>query len=183
MTPSTNPVRRLDGAADARHAAVRTAVEIAAPPEQVFRALTDPAHLAAWWGSADSYRTRDWQMDARPGGAWSARTTDAGGAEGTVGGEVRVVDPPRALEYTWRASWDPLATTVVRYELTPATVRGAPGTRLTVTHTGFDAGAATGVTCCARAGAASAARWAAALDSLARHAAATGRRPTLARAA
>jgi uncharacterized protein YndB with AHSA1/START domain len=154
---------------------VRAAVEIAAPPEQVFRALTDPEQLAAWWGSGDSYRTREWRVDARPGGAWSARTTDAAGADGVIGGEVRVVDPPRVLEYTWRASWDPLATTVVRYELAPATVRGVSGTRLTVTHAGFDTGSPTGVTCWLGAGTPSVAEWARALASLTRHAAAAAR--------
>ena len=32
-------------------------VEVAAPPERVYAALTDPAELAAWWGSDEGYRT------------------------------------------------------------------------------------------------------------------------------
>jgi uncharacterized protein YndB with AHSA1/START domain len=118
---------------------VHAAVEIAAPPDAVFQALTDPDELAAWWGSADSYRTRDWAVDARPGGRWSTRATTPAGDVGTLGGEFRVVDPPRALEYSWEASWDGGAPTVVRFELAPALVRGVPGTRLTVTHTGANA--------------------------------------------
>ena len=31
---------------------------IAASPERVFEALTDPAQLAEWWGSDDTLRTR-----------------------------------------------------------------------------------------------------------------------------
>jgi uncharacterized protein YndB with AHSA1/START domain len=79
-------------------------VEIAAPPERVFDALTDPAEVAEWW---------------------------RGGAR-----ELTVVDPPRRVEHTWRPGRpgrDGPADTV-RYDLEPATVDGAPGTRVTVTH-------------------------------------------------
>lgn len=114
--------------------AVRADVEIAATPERVFEALTDPAQLAEWWGSDDTHRARDWEADVQPGGRWRARTTDADGREGSVGGEYRVVDPPRVLEHTWEPSWD-AAPSVVRYDLAPTPVDGRPGTRLTVTHT------------------------------------------------
>jgi hypothetical protein len=43
-------------------------VEIAAPPERVYTALTDPAELAAWWSAEDAYRTFDWESDLRVGG-------------------------------------------------------------------------------------------------------------------
>ncbi len=125
------------GPFDATRDAVRADIEIAAPPERVFEALTDPAQLAAWWGSAETHRAHDWQADVQPGGRWEARTTDATGREGTLGGEYRVVDPPRVLEHTWEASWDE-APTIVRYELAPARVGGVSGTRVTVTHTGFE---------------------------------------------
>jgi uncharacterized protein YndB with AHSA1/START domain len=125
------------GPYDATRDAVRADIEIAAPPEHVFEALTDPAQLAAWWGSGETHRARDWQADVQPGGRWHARTTDAAGREGSLAGEYRVVDPPRVLEHTWQASWDE-APTVVRYELAPAQVGGVSGTRVTVTHTGFD---------------------------------------------
>jgi uncharacterized protein YndB with AHSA1/START domain len=122
---------------DATRDAVRAAIEIAAPPEHVFEALTDPAQLAAWWGTDATHRARDWHADVQPGGRWHARTTDAAGREGSLSGEYRVVDPPRVLEHTWEASWDETPT-VVRYELAPARVGGVSGTRVTVTHTGFD---------------------------------------------
>ncbi|GJG89149.1 hypothetical protein tb265_43300 [Gemmatimonadetes bacterium T265] len=112
----------------------RASVDVAAPPERVFEALTDPAELAAWWGGGEG-RARDWRADVRPGGRWRARTTDAAGREGTVGGEYRVVDPPRTIETTWEADGDAGPSTV-RYDLAPVEVGGAPGTRVTVTHTG-----------------------------------------------
>jgi len=117
---------------------IETTVDIAASPERVFAALTDPQELAAWWGSDETYRTSDWRIDVRPAGEWSARTIDSSGNEGSIHGEVIVVDAPRVLECTWHASWDEIASTTVRYELSPAIVRDAPGTRLTVTHTGFN---------------------------------------------
>jgi uncharacterized protein YndB with AHSA1/START domain len=144
--------------------AVHADIEIAAPPEDVFQALTDPEQLAAWWGSEETYRTRDWQIDARPGGAWSARTTDSSGRDGTVHGRYLAVDAPRLLECTWQASWDDLAPTRIRYELTPAMVDGVSGTRLIVTHTGFAdvvSAAASGVT--------QALGWAGTLETLARY--------------
>ena len=112
---------------------VKAEIEIAAAPDRVFRALTDPAELAAFWGSDDMYRTFDWKIDLRPGGAWSALARGADGTEMTVDGEYIEVDPPRLLVFTWRPSWDDYAVTTVRYDLEPT----ATGTRLRVTHTGF----------------------------------------------
>src|SRR5262249_52863863 len=50
--------------------AIHAEVEIAAPPEKVFQALTDPAQLQAWWGSQEKYKTANWEMDLKPGGRW-----------------------------------------------------------------------------------------------------------------
>jgi len=127
-----------DPAAGAVHASLR----LEAPVERVFRALTDPKRLAQWWGQADQYRTSDWQVDLRPGGAWSCRTQSLRPGEeisgqGSVRGEFKRVEPPRLLEYTWSPSWDGFATTLVRIELTP---EGA-GTRLKLRHTGFTSAA------------------------------------------
>ena len=110
-------------------------IEIAAPPETVFDALTTPADLASWWGAEGVYRTHDWKIDLRPGGEWSCRATAAaGGAEMTVHGAYLEVDPPRALAYTWMPSWEPqMPATEVRYTL--SAVGG--GTRVQVEHTGF----------------------------------------------
>jgi len=112
---------------------VKAEIEIEATPERVFRSLTDPTELAAWWGSDDMYRTHSWTVDLRPGGKWSALARGADGSDMTIDGEYLEVDPPRRLVYTWRPSWDDFVVTTVRYDLTPT----ATGTRLTVTHTGF----------------------------------------------
>ena len=47
---------------DLERSTVHATVEIAAPPARVFRALTTPAQLAAWWGQPGMYTTSDWQL-------------------------------------------------------------------------------------------------------------------------
>ena len=42
--------------------AVVTEIEIAAPPERVFEALTDPAQLMLWWAATP--KGARWEMDA-----------------------------------------------------------------------------------------------------------------------
>lgn len=42
---------------------------IAAPPDQVFAALTDPARLARWWGP-NGFTNEVSLCDMRPGGRW-----------------------------------------------------------------------------------------------------------------
>ena len=50
--------------------AISLEVQIAAPRERVFRALTDPAQLMQWWGQKGMYHHTRWTADLRPGGAW-----------------------------------------------------------------------------------------------------------------
>lgn len=112
---------------------IKAEIEIAAPPERVFRAITDSGELAAWWGADDMYRTTDWKIDLRPGGSWSTVAINTDGTRATVGGEYLEIDPPRRLVYTWRPSWDDFIETTIRYDLEPTAV----GTRVLVTHSGF----------------------------------------------
>jgi uncharacterized protein YndB with AHSA1/START domain len=119
--------------ADVAAQKIHAVVEIAAPPERVFRALTEPHELAAWWGSADTYQTFDWSIDLRPGGQWSCQARIAGADRlSSVRGEYRVIEPPRLLEYTFLASWEEFAPTLVRIEIEPSAI----GARVTVLHTG-----------------------------------------------
>jgi uncharacterized protein YndB with AHSA1/START domain len=120
------------------HGNVVATIDIAVLPERVFRALTDPEELAVWWVGIANFSVpgaHHWQVDARPRGRWSVTTIDVLGREVTIHGEYRVVDPPRALEFTWQASWDGFVTTTVRCELEPIIVSGTSGTRLRVIHT------------------------------------------------
>ncbi|SPE33712.1 Activator of Hsp90 ATPase 1 family protein [Candidatus Sulfopaludibacter sp. SbA3] len=113
--------------------AIAGEIEIEAPPEKVFDALVDPAQLTEWWGSADTYRTFNWQVDVRPGGAWRCEAQGPTGPVSTVGGRYLVVDRPNRLSYTWNPSWAPGEESQVHYTLEAA----GSGTRVSFKHEGF----------------------------------------------
>ena len=121
--------------ADVAQGTILARIDIAAPPERVFRALTTE-ELTKWWGSAEMYRVTAFSIDLRPGGAWRS---DGVGADGTafhVGGKVLELDPPRKLVQTWEPSWEADAPpTTISYLLDAIET----GTRVTVRHTGFGA--------------------------------------------
>lgn len=121
--------------------------EIAASPQRVFEALTDPKQLFAWWGQESSIELSVFEMDARPGGRWRFHCRPVAGADhGAVGeqlrrngakqfeahGEVLEYVPPKLLVWRWIANWHqhPTQPTIVRWELSPT----ANGTRVRVTH-------------------------------------------------
>lgn len=119
--------------ADVAQGTILARIDIAVPPERVFRALTTD-ELSKWWGSADMYRVTAFQIDLRTGGAWRSEGVGADGTPFHVGGKVLELDPPRKLVQSWEPSWEPDApATTVAYLLDPI----ATGTRLTVRHSGF----------------------------------------------
>jgi uncharacterized protein YndB with AHSA1/START domain len=108
---------------------------VAAPQERVFQAITDPQQLRQWWGQDGMYRSTKWEADLRPGGKWLCEGEGGSTGKYQVSGEFLEIDPPRALVYTWIASWSgPLATTV-HWEL--KSVEG--GTQVNLRHSGFQA--------------------------------------------
>jgi uncharacterized protein YndB with AHSA1/START domain len=123
--------------ADLSRGLILATVEIEAPPERVFAALSTP-EVAEWWGSPETYRITRWTADLRPGGAWRSEGVSADGRAFSVGGEILEVDPPRLLVQTWKADWDGGGTTTLRYQVDP--IPG--GSRVTVRHEGFEGRAA-----------------------------------------
>jgi uncharacterized protein YndB with AHSA1/START domain len=102
-------------------------VEIAAPPEQVFRLLVEPASLQRWWPDVA-------ELEAREGGRF--RMEFAGG-DSVVTGEVAVYEPPRALGLTW--AWDGRPPeTATRIDLTVTPLAGDRGCRVEVVHSGWE---------------------------------------------
>lgn len=101
---------------------------IAAPPEAVFRALTDAEELARWFPtSADS--------DARTGGTFEYRFEFADPAMNhTYGGEYEDVTANERLRFPWKGGSSP---TTVEYTLRPS----GEGTELRLAHTGWGEGA------------------------------------------
>lgn len=121
--------------------AISLEVQIAAPPERVFQALTDPTQLMQWWGQKGMYHHTNWTADLRPGGQWrSEGVADSDGTPYNVSGEYIEVDPPQRLVFTWQASWSGSLKTVVAFDLEPA----ASGTLVRLRHSGFAAAPAAG---------------------------------------
>jgi len=99
-------------------------VFIAAPPERVFQAISDPEQRRQWWGQVGLYRTIESHSDLRPGGKWFGKGLSADGSSFQVEGEYLEIDPPRRLVYTWRPSWAHPLETVVHWDLEPRDVHG-----------------------------------------------------------
>ena len=108
-------------------------IRIAAPPERVFAAITDPRQVPQWWGQQGMYKVTNWRNDLRPGGKWRSEGTRADGQAFHVEGEYLEVDPPRLLVHTWNPSYRELPTTTVRWELQ----EHKGGTLVKLTHSGF----------------------------------------------
>lgn len=102
------------------------------PPEKVWRALTEPALLAAWL----------MPNDIRPvvGHRFTFQTKPVPGWDGVVQCEVLAVTPPRLLSYAWRGGnrevegYGHSLDTIVTWTLTP-TANG--GTHVHLVHDGF----------------------------------------------
>jgi uncharacterized protein YndB with AHSA1/START domain len=86
--------------ADVEGGTILACIEIAVPPERVFRALTTD-ELTKWWGSDEMYKTTSFEIDLRVGGAWPSDGVGADGVPFHVGGKVLELDPPRKLVQTW----------------------------------------------------------------------------------
>jgi len=119
--------------------------DLAEPPAQVWRALTEPALLAAWL----------MPNDIRPEiGARFTFQADAETGSGTIECEVLAAEPEHLLRYSWRGddagrdSADRAVDSVVTFVLTE-TADG--GTHLRLVHDGFPAAALQPVACLAAA--------------------------------
>jgi len=99
--------------------------------ELVFRAWTDPAHLAAWWGPR-GFTNPVCEVDLRIGGKLRIVMRGPDGVEHAMVGEFREVKPPERLVFT-NVALDRLGTVLLE-GLTTVTFsdEGEGRTRLTV---------------------------------------------------
>lgn len=119
--------------ADVTQGMLLASIDIAVPPERVFRAITSE-EVALWWGSPDLYRVTKWTGELRVGGAWRSDGVGADGKPFAVSGEFREIDPPTKLVQTWKPDWDTTeSVTTITWRLTP--IEG--GTRVVIRHEGF----------------------------------------------
>jgi uncharacterized protein YndB with AHSA1/START domain len=126
--------------------AVLAEVFIAAPPERVFQAITDPKQMPLWWGQQGLYRVTEFKADLRLGGKWQSDGVGVDGTTFRVEGEYLEIDRPRLLVHTWISSYSGGSKTVVRWELEPREVHGlqnlgpkkvGTGTFVKIRHEGF----------------------------------------------
>jgi uncharacterized protein YndB with AHSA1/START domain len=113
--------------------AITCEIDIDAPPERVFKAISD----------AEEVRRRSpgivYEMDTRVGGRWWLEMRPPQPYRGLPlirhEGEILVLDPPRLLVHTWFANFhkDPNHSSVVRWELSPTKT----GTHVRLSHTGL----------------------------------------------
>ncbi|HXZ74235.1 MAG TPA: SRPBCC domain-containing protein [Streptosporangiaceae bacterium] len=78
-------------------------VVVGAPRERIFRALTEPAELAKWWGPR-GFTTPAIDLDLRVGGGYRFTMQPPGGDPFHLSGEFLEIDPPVRLVYTF--CWD-----------------------------------------------------------------------------
>ena len=107
---------------------IEQTIEIDAPPETVFRALTDAGELSRWW-------TTRAESDPRTGGsfAYTWEFEEQTDRNHTREGVYADVTTEERLRYDWPM---PLGPTVVDFRLAPH----GDGTRLTLAHEGWGAG-------------------------------------------
>ena len=92
-------------------------------PDKVWRALTDPALLAEWLLPVVD-------LELEPGAAFTFKTQEYPGWDGTVNCRFVEIEAQRKLSWTWVVGD---IDTVVTFTLTPT----ASGTRLSLVQSGF----------------------------------------------
>jgi uncharacterized protein YndB with AHSA1/START domain len=111
-----------------------------APRRLVFRAWTDPAHAARWWGPA-GFTLLSCEMDVRPGGAWRRCMRSPEGTLHGKRGVYREIVEPERLVFTYA---DEDAGGRIGHEtlVTVSFVEEGGKTRLTLHQALFDSEAA-----------------------------------------
>jgi uncharacterized protein YndB with AHSA1/START domain len=102
-------------------------VTVDAPPEAVFRALTDASELERWFPSAA-------ESDPRPGGAYTYRFEfeQDTSRNHTYEGTYTDFETPGRVAYDWRTNAGP---TTVDFRVKPS----GDGSEVALSHTGWDA--------------------------------------------
>jgi uncharacterized protein YndB with AHSA1/START domain len=107
-------------------------IEINAPPEKVWAKLASSEGMAEWF-------SKRLEFEFHEGGKFKMDVNYGEEGEFTFFGKVVKIDPLRELAFTWTEHkkgdepWP--VSTLVSFKLYPS----AAGTRVTLTHTGFEA--------------------------------------------
>lgn len=123
-------------ASDITHTSLSITRLFKAPPEEVFKAWTDPAALTQWFGP-HGVTTTDAEVDLRVGGKYQFSMQEDDGTRHHPNGEYRVIDPPKKLVFTWILDGDGCSGSDGHYTETQVTIEleDVDGScRLTLTH-------------------------------------------------
>jgi uncharacterized protein YndB with AHSA1/START domain len=105
-------------------------ITIAAPIERVWAILTEPAHIAVWFGPGTP------QVDLRPGGTM---TIDHG-QKASFPTRIEGVEPPTYLAYRWASAYPGVMATEDNSTLVEFTLAASgAATKLRVVESGFAA--------------------------------------------
>jgi uncharacterized protein YndB with AHSA1/START domain/ketosteroid isomerase-like protein len=116
---------------------VRVSRTIAADPDTLFRAWTDPKALMHWWRQeAEGWAFAGASVDLRVGGRYRLAMIDPEGQTHAAVGAYREIDRPVRLVFTW--DWDNPAHAVGETLVTVEFIRaGEKRTEVVVTHERF----------------------------------------------
>ncbi len=115
---------------------IRLVKTIAAPPEAVFAAWTDPGGFIDWYAPTDDYTTPVGEVDLRVGGAFKVGMKHKDNAYvNLAAGQYCRIEPPSVLSYTW--AWEQPKPSVHETQITLEFRALAEGTELTFTHERF----------------------------------------------
>lgn len=106
--------------------------QLAASPDDVFDAWTDPDSLSVWMCPGPGMRVPVAELDARVGGSFRIVMANDE-TQYDHKGTYQVVDRPRRLRFTWISPATGGGESVVTVDLSPA----EGGTRLVLTHEGL----------------------------------------------
>lgn len=106
---------------------------IKAPPERVFAAWSEAAHLSRWFCPADC-TLETVEIDVRPGGAYriGMRGIKSGELHCVIG-RYRTVEPPHRLVFSWAWYTTPERESLVTVDI----AADGAGSVLTLTHENF----------------------------------------------
>jgi uncharacterized protein YndB with AHSA1/START domain len=112
---------------------IRVERTLAAPPERVYAAWTDPALLGRWFCPNPDLALAV-TADAVVGGRYRV---DMGEGRFVAEGEYTALEPSRLVAFTWRWTTSDDPASEVRVELAPAGPGTPGGTRLVLVHSGL----------------------------------------------
>jgi uncharacterized protein YndB with AHSA1/START domain len=111
-----------------------------APRPLVFKAWTEPQHLARWWGP-NNFTLPHCETDFRPGGAYRFCMRAPDGTDHWVWGRYREIVAPERLVFTWERTDEPGLRSRLNNLVTVTFAAQGNKTRLTLHHAAFQTAA------------------------------------------